>query len=268
LNPKTKILLQAHGIEVWGKQSLIKKLFLKNADLVLPVSQFTKANLLKHQGLENEKCMIFHNSLDPYFNTDKNIVIENTLIERHQLNAKDFILVTLTRLVSTEKYKGYDKVIAALAQIKITNPNFKYLILGKYDDSEYRRVTALIAKLDLSQQIILCGYIADEEISSYFNLANLFVMPSQKEGFGIVFIEAMACGLPVVAGNVDGSVDALMNGELGILIDPNQERELIEAITHYQSHPLSHQPELLKQLVNQNFGYPAYKNNLKKLLLN
>jgi asparagine synthase (glutamine-hydrolysing) len=268
LNPKTKILLQAHGIEVWGKQSLIKKLFLKNADLVLPVSQFTKSNLLKHQGLENEKCMVFHNSLDPYFNTDKNIAIENTLTERHQLNAKDCILVTLTRLVSTEKYKGYDKVIAALAQIKITNPNFKYLILGKYDESEYRRVTALIAKLDLSKQIILCGYIADEEISSYFNLANLFVMPSQKEGFGIVFIEAMACGLPVIAGNVDGSVDALMNGELGILINPNQEEELIEAIIHYQKHPLSHQPDLLKQLVNQNFGYPAYKNNLEKLLLN
>jgi len=267
-HPKTKILLQAHGIEVWGKQSFIKKLFLKHADLVLPVSKFTKDNLLKHQGLDNEKCMVFPNSLDPYFNTEKNIAIEKRLIKRHQLDNQDYILVTLTRLVSTEKYKGYDKVITALAKIKKTQPNFKYLILGKYDDSEYRRVTALITKLDLSKQVILCGYIADEEISSYFSLANIFVMPSQKEGFGIVFIEAMACGLPVIAGNVDGSVDALMNGELGILINPNEEQELIEAITHYQKHPLSHEPELLKQLVNQNFGYPAYKNRLRDILLN
>ena len=268
LNPKTKILLQAHGIEVWGKQSFLKKLFLKQADLVLPVSEFTKENLLENHDLKSEKCLVFHNSLDPFFITETDLTLEEKLKLRHHIKNDDCVLVTLTRLVSSERYKGYDKVIHALAKLKAAGKKYKYLILGKYDNKEYERVNDLIIQLGLKEEVEICGYIEDEEISSYFGLAHLFVMPSQKEGFGIVFIEAMACGLPVIAGNLDGSVDALANGDLGILIDPNDEEELIAAIKNYDAHPLSHQPELLIKKVNENFGYPQYKKNLETLLLN
>ena len=142
-----------------------------------------------------------------------------------------------------------------------------YLILGKYDQQEYERVNHLIAKFNLQKEVKLCGFIPDEEISSYFSLADLFVMPSQKEGFGIVFIEAMACGLPVIAGELDGSVDALVNGDLGILINPNDEQALTNAIKHYKNHPLSQEPHLLMEKVSENFGYSQYKKNLEKLLL-
>jgi hypothetical protein len=74
--------------------------------------------------------------------------------------------------------------------------------------------------------------------------------------------------LPVVAGNLDGSVDALMDGELGTLINPNDQKALIKAIQNYQDHPLSNQPQTLINLVNQNFGYPQYQEKLEKLLLN
>ncbi len=268
LNPKTKILLQAHGIEVWGNQSFLKKAFLKQADLILPVSEFTKDNLVNHHKLDQHKCVVFHNSLDPFFVTKPQAIIVDSLREKHQINHEECILVTLTRLVSSEKYKGYDKVISALAQLKKEGKKYKYLILGKYDEPEYQRVNALIQKLDLKEEVKLCGFVPDEEISSYFSMASLFVMPSQKEGFGIVFIEAMACGLPVVAGNLDGSVDALVNGELGTLINPNDEQALINAIKNYQNHPLSTQPKLLMEKVNDNFGYTRYRKNLESLLLN
>ncbi|HTN20019.1 MAG TPA: asparagine synthase (glutamine-hydrolyzing) [Pelobium sp.] len=268
LNPKTKIILQAHGIEVWGKQSLLKKSFLRQADLVLSVSQFTKDNLVQHHALDPHKCVVFHNSLDPFFNTDPNEEIVTALKEKHGIKKSDCVLVTLTRLVSSEKYKGYDKVISALAELKKGGKSYKYLILGKYDQLEYTRVTDLIRRLGLTEDVRLCGYIKDEEISSYFSLANLFVMPSQKEGFGIVFIEAMACGLPVIAGNLDGSVDALINGNLGTLINPNDAEELVDAIKNYRQHPLSSQPDLLMAKVNENFGYTKYKKNLETLLLN
>jgi glycosyltransferase involved in cell wall biosynthesis len=267
-NPKTKIILQAHGIEVWGKQSFLKKAFLKQADLVLPVSQFTKDNLVSHHGLDPHKCVVFHNSLDPFFITDTQTALENRLKEKHQINKEDCVLITLTRLVSSEKYKGYDKVITALAQLRNEGKKYKYLILGKYDEKEYERVSKLIAHFNLADEVKMCGFIPDEEISSYFSMANLFVMPSQKEGFGIVFIEAMACGLPVIAGNLDGSVDALVNGELGLLINPNDESGLINAIKNYQNHPLSSHPKLLMEKVNENFGYSQYKKNLETLLLN
>lgn len=267
-NPKTKLLLQAHGIEVWGKQSFLKRSFLNQTDVILPVSEFTKNNLINEHGIEPAKCQVFHNSLDPFFKVHPNAERIKTLKEKYQLIENDCVLVTLTRLESSEKYKGYDKVIHALAHLALNGKYYKYLIMGKFDELEYNRVNLLIHTHQLENQVYLCGFIADEDISSYFALANLFVMPSQKEGFGIVFIEAMACGLPVIAGNLDGSVDALANGDLGILINPNDEDALIHAILNYRKHPLSQKPQLLIEKVHQNFGYSQYKKNLKTLLLN
>jgi asparagine synthase (glutamine-hydrolysing) len=268
LNPKTKIILQAHGIEVWGKQSLLKRHLLNKADLILPVSEFTKDNLVNQHHIDESKCLVFHNSLDPFFETHPQKDLEDKLKEKHKISDTDCVLTTLTRLESSEKYKGYDKVIVALSQLKKEGKKYKYLILGKYDQKEYERVTKLIAQHNLNEEVKLCGFIPDEEISSYFRLANLFVMPSQKEGFGIVFIEAMACGLPVIGGNLDGSVDALANGTLGILIDPNDQKTLIDAIENYHKHYLSSQPKELIKLVNSHFGYAQYQKNLEKLLLN
>ncbi|MBC7655272.1 MAG: asparagine synthase (glutamine-hydrolyzing), partial [Oligoflexus sp.] len=81
ISPKTKILLQAHGIEVWGEQSFVKKAFLKRADLILPVSQFTKDNLVNRHHLHPQKCLVFHNSLDPFFITHPPALIKNRLKE-------------------------------------------------------------------------------------------------------------------------------------------------------------------------------------------
>ena len=89
-----------------------------------------------------------------------------------------------------------------------------------------------------------------------------------KSWCGIVFIEAMACGLPVIAGNLDGSVDALANGDLGTLINPNDQQALLDAIKGSKNHPMSGQPLLLKEKVNLLFGYSQYRKNLEALLLN
>ena len=94
-------------------------------------------------------------------------------------------------------------------------------------------------------------------------------MPSKKEGFGIVFIEAMACGLPVIAGNRDGSVDALKNGELGTLVDPDSTQEISNGLIHnLSSHSLSTAAERLKlqQKVKETFGFDIYCKNLQIVL--
>jgi glycosyltransferase involved in cell wall biosynthesis len=74
------------------------------------------------------------------------------------------------------------------------------------------------------------GFIKEEELAQHFLLAGTYIMPSQNEGFGIVFIEAAFYGLNVVAGNMDGSKDALLNGQLGFLVNPNESREISQAI--------------------------------------
>ena len=97
-------------------------------------------------------------------------------------------------------------------------------------------------------------------------MADLYVMPSTKEGFGIVFIEAMYYGLPVIACNKDGSADALLNGKLGLLIEPNSAREIELAVNKIINNVDAYKPN--HNLLMENFGYDAYKKKLDKILSN
>ena len=87
-------------------------------------------------------------------------------------------------------------------------------------------------------------------------------MPSRKEGFGIVFIEAMYYGLPVIAGNMDGSSDALLHGKLGQLVNPDSVEEIANAISNILKNKPSYIPD--RKLLIQHFSYETYKNNLER----
>lgn len=115
-------------------------------------------------------------------------------------------------------------------------------------------------------KIILTGFIPEENLVEYFKTADIYVMPSVKEGFGIVFVEAMYYGLPVIAGNKDGSVDALLNGELGILVDPLNHRQLLDAISEVIEDKDEYTPNKLNLM--DHFGYDVYKRNLGEVLWN
>jgi len=117
--------------------------------------------------------------------------------------------------------------------------------------------------------VILTGFLEESELPDYFLLADLFVLPSKKEGFGIVFIEALACGLPVICGNADGSTDAILNGELGKAIDADNLEELERAIVGYLETPLeSNQRVSLQHRCLSHFNESQYMNKLEKLIKN
>ncbi len=269
INPQAKIYVVAHGIEVWGKLKF-KRLLLTQCDAILAVSNFTKEQLIKTNRIDPKKITIFHNTIDPFFNYPTSFEKPEYLIKRYNINQEDKIILTLTRLAYYEKYKGYDKVIEIMPTLLKHYPTLKYLIAGRPDEKEKNRLNKMISDNWLEKSVFMVGYVAEEEITDHYKLADLFIMPSKKEGFGIVFIEAMACGLPVIAGNKDGSVDALKNGELGMLINPENQQEMIatlEGILDGNSYTLP-QKKLLQQKVNSHFGFPQFYQNLKKELVN
>jgi glycosyltransferase involved in cell wall biosynthesis len=167
------------------------------------------------------------------------------------------VLFTLTRLSSSEQYKGYDKVIEVVAQLVKEKPNLKYLIGGKGDLIEVERIETLIKSYHLENQIQLLGFIKEEELANHFLVADNYIMPSHNEGFGIVFIEAAFYGLPVIAGNIDGSSDALLDGKLGELVNPDSKDEIKRAILKSISRPKKDQGKL-HHLTQQNFNFYAY----------
>ena len=107
--------------------------------------------------------------------------------------------MTVSRLASSERYKGHDRVIRSLPRVLLKHPETIYLIVGDGDDRP--RLEALASEFGVRDKVRFAGLVAGEELPDYFRLADVFVMPSTGEGFGIVFLEAMACGIDVIGGN-------------------------------------------------------------------
>lgn len=231
LNPRCKIWLIAHGIEIWGPLTFIKKKLLNIADKVLCVSNFTMQKIINEHKINPNSCTVLNNVVDSFIQIPQKFNKPNYLLERYNIQANQPIIFTLSRLSSLELYKGHDQVIRVIKKLKVKYPQIKYVLAGKYDEIEKLRIDALIKENNVQNEVILTGFINDNELIDHFLIADLFVLPSKGEGFGIVFIEAMACGLPVICGNEDGSIDAICNGELGTAISPDNLQELENAIT-------------------------------------
>ncbi|MEO9005022.1 MAG: asparagine synthase (glutamine-hydrolyzing) [Ginsengibacter sp.] len=266
LSPKTKIVLIAHGIEVWERLGSMKKFMLDKCEQVLAVSHFT-ADALQHiNKVPAHKLQVLNNCLDPFLELPLHEEKSQHFLNKYGFNREDTILMTLTRLAARERYKGYDIVIQSLQRLKQAQPRLKYLIVGKYDDKEKQRLDKMIEEAGLDGQVTFAGFVPDEELASHFNLADIYIMPSEKEGFGIVFIEAMYYNKPVIAGNKDGSVDALLNGRLGLLVNPQSLDEVTMAITDMASCKEKYLPD--QQLLMDHFSYQVYKAKWKEVLEN
>jgi glycosyltransferase involved in cell wall biosynthesis len=258
----------AHGVEAWNVQRPSLRNALRHADRILAVSGYTRDRLLKEQNLDPNKISILPNTFDPHrFQITAKPAY---LLEQYKLEPEQPIILTVNRLCSSESYKGYNKVLEALPQIRQVIPNAHYIIAGKGDDRP--RLEQLIHQRQLQDCVTLAGFIPDSELCDYYNLCDVFAMPSKLEGFGIVYLEALACGKPTLGGNQDGAIDALCHGELGALVDPDDvgaiAQTLIEILQGTYPNPLIYQPEVLRQKVIDTFGFESFKQSLAELMQN
>jgi glycosyltransferase involved in cell wall biosynthesis len=267
INPNCQMWLIAHGVEVWRPLSFIKKRFLNKCDKVICVSNYTKEQVVSRHKVNAQNCRVLNNAVDPFMKLPEIFSKPQNLLTRYQLSKNDPVIFTLTRLASTEQYKGYEHVIRTIGTLKKQFPNIKYILSGKYDKAEEARIKQLIAEYKVTGHVILTGFIDEAELAHHFLLADVFTLPSKKEGFGIVFIEALACGLPVVCGNADGSIDAIRNGELGKAINPDNLTELYNSIAEYLENPLiTTKRKHLQEQCLLHFNETNYMNKIQLLL--
>ncbi|RZK42878.1 MAG: glycosyltransferase [Pedobacter sp.] len=261
----TRIIMFAHGIEVWSDLPHWKKKFLQRKVEIWAVSKYTSRRLSELHQIDLENVKIINNCLDPFFQPPTNFTKSPELIDRYGLTNDQQILFTLTRLSSQESYKGYDRVLLTLPELIKDFPRLRYIIAGKADDLERNRVNELIKHLGVENHVSLIGFVKDDELDSHLLLGDIFIMPSSNEGFGIVFIEAASNGCKVIAGNIDGSVDALMNGDLGSLVDPNDLSQIASAIRN--NFISKKKPQEIQDKCLQNFSYGGYFDKIKELIL-
>ncbi len=268
LKPSQRIILLAHGIEVWQPLLAWKRNLMHKIES-WAVSGFTAKRLQQQQGINPANIHILNNALDPFFTPPVYRAKPVALLEKYGLRKEQKVLLTICRLSNAEQYKGYDQVIPVLKDLIRTYPDLVYLLAGKADAAEKERIETLINIFGLEKHVVLTGFVPADELTAHYQLADVFVMPSKGEGFGLVFIEAAAQGCSLLAGNKDGSTDALLDGQLGTLVDPDDAEAIYSGLFNLLKSPLNaNQVARQQQNVMDHFSYPVYKNNVQRLLAN
>ena len=250
------VLLCLHGIEAWSPpRRWLTRAATRCVDEVLAVSDVTRARFAKWAPVSLQATVLpnaIH--LDWYSPGPK----DDRLLARYGLLGRT-VLMTMGRLVGAERYKGFDEVLEVLPSLLKQIPELAYLIVGEGNDRP--RLQAKASALGVESAVRFTGYIDETEKASHFRLADAYVMPSSGEGFGFVVLEALACGVPVLASTVDGTREALRNGELGILVDPRNPQEVSTGIVEVLKRPRGAVPEGLSH-----FSYKEFEQRSHVLL--
>lgn len=236
-------IIYTHGKEILENQndpqkSQLMHIALSQASRVACNSHYT-GKLLQAVGVPPEKIVPVFPGIDPQQwqqQPDPQRVEEF----RHQYGIGDRpVVLSVGRLIER---KGCDRTIEAFPKILSRFPDAVYLIVG--EGPMRSQLEALRDNLGLQQSIIFAGEVSDTDLRAYYELATLFAMVSRQppgshevEGFGIVYLEANACGLPVVAGDSGGVSDAVVNGKTGFLVDPFNSEAIADAIIQLLADP-------------------------------
>ncbi|WP_457289118.1 glycosyltransferase family 4 protein [Pedobacter sp. UYP24] len=263
---KITIVLIAHGTEIWRPLSWWKTKFIKIWVVIWSVSHHTKKEISKKHNLDARRIHVLHNCLNPFLALPKSFEKPKKLLERYHLTKSQKIILTISRITKHEHDKGYENILKLLPCLLSKFPDLHYIICGKIDNDEIKRLIGIIELLNLKDHVTITGFIPNEELSIHYSLCDAFIMPSKKEGFGLVFIEAAACGCNVIAGNKDGSIEAIMYGKLGIAVDPDNPIKLEKAIRHTLKNQSSASSYKRQQLCVNNFHQSRYQQKVLKLL--
>ena len=211
-----------------GFSSSLMRMILHESEVVVANSEYTAEEFISF-GIPQAHIQVIYPGVDPehFHPTDP----DPALVEQYSLADKQ-VLLTVARL---DERKGHDVVIRALAILAEDYPDLMYLVPSK--GREEPRLRQLTGELGLDERVQFLGFVADEDLPDLYNLCDIYVMPNRitqetelagdVEGFGIAFIEAGACAKPVVAGRSGGAVEAVADGETGLLVDTPDSPEAV-----------------------------------------
>jgi phosphatidyl-myo-inositol dimannoside synthase len=228
-----RVIYYIHGEEVstqFDAGSFGKKRFhyLSRADAIIAVSRFTQHILIEELGLPAERVHLIENAVD----TMKFSPGVDDIAFRHRWGVVGKRLVVgVGRLVPR---KGFDQTIRGWQDVVAQHPTAHLMIIG--DGPQRAELQQLVESAGLQNHVKLTGPLSDADLLAAYHSADLFIMPNRTmpdgdtEGFGLVFLEANACGRAVIGGRAGGAVEAVRDGETGLLVDGNSVQEIAIAI--------------------------------------
>jgi len=264
LTRPARVVMIAHGIEVWtGLDTALIKWAIARIDRILCVSRYTRQQIERQRPeINKDCCIVFPNALSGNWNrpaagSDSGVLYPNS--------AAPFIL-TVTRLDAGDRYKGVATLIETMSLL--SDVSLQCVIAGDGDDRSY--LEGMARRCGVANRIHFLGRVADAVLAQLYSKCVAFVLPSGKEGFGIVFLEAMHFGAPVIAAAERGAVDVVEHEHTGLLVRYGDVVALEKSIRRLLADPV-----LRERLIRNGkvvvggggpFSFPAFVNRLRSVL--
>jgi phosphatidylinositol alpha-1,6-mannosyltransferase len=211
-----------HGIEVWRPLRLRHRLSLRRSDCVVANSRFTARTAAKfNPWLSDVHCCHLGAACET-------IEIAGNHADFARCSPSRWDILTVGRMAQGEGRKGHRELIGAMEHVVAKLPDARLLIAGTGDDIQ--TYVDLARRSPACDRIIFLGYVPDEMLRALYRRVGAFAMPSRQEGFGLVYLEAMAAGLPCLASTCDAASEVVVDGETGLLVDPSDQVALVAAL--------------------------------------
>lgn len=253
----------AHGFEAWCPERRSVRGSMARADQVWTVSRFTADRMEENGVVPPGRIRVLRHAVPS----------EMELTARQAVGQEPVVL-TVARLTRDHAYKGVDTLIEVWPEVTATVPDARLEVVGDGDDRG--RLEAMAVERDVDGDVRFRGHVSDAELEDAYGRARLFALPGRTEGgddprgegFGLVFLEAAAAGLPVVAGRAAGSVEAVEHGETGFLVDPEDPSDVARRVIR-----LLRDEELARTMgragrarVEEEFSFDAFRENVETLV--
>ncbi len=261
--PRMKSIICTHGIEVWEPLGGLRRRALRHANLVLAPSKDTAEHVATEQRVARDRIRVLPWALDPQF---------EALIAAGSQNAppREFpagrVILTVGRWLATERYKGMDTLITALPRLLTRWPEVQLVLVGTGDDRAW--LEDLAEKNGVHRHVHFLPGLSYSELAACYSACEIFALPSRGEGFGLVYLEAMACGKPVIGGSHGGAPEIIEDGVTGYLVPHGDPIHLATSIETLLADP-AHAKEMGargRRRAENEFRFNVFAKSLKKIL--
>jgi phosphatidyl-myo-inositol dimannoside synthase len=260
---KAKSIVWVHGLEIWEPLSVLRRHALRSADLVIAPSNDTANQVARQQDVRRERIRVLPWALDPQF--------EALLAARPAPSLPagfpaGRVVLTVGRWFRDERYKGMDTLITALPRLLMEWPDVQLVAVGEGDDQEW--LEQIADGRGMRRHVHFLSGLSYPEIAACYQACEIFALPSRGEGFGLVYLEAMACGKPVIGGAHGGAPEVIDDGKTGYLVQHGDAGQLATSLEALLSDPAlgREMGARGRERVEREFRFNVFAKSLKKIL--
>jgi len=260
--PRMKSIVCTHGIEVWEPLSTLRRRALRRSSLVLSPSRATADFVTSLQGVSSDRVRVLPWGLDPDFDTRSGSAANHLPREF----PKGPVILSVGRWLASERYKGMDTLILALPRLLLQWPNLQLAMVGSGDDRAW--LENLARENGVRLHVHFLADLAYEQLSACYAACDIFALPSRGEGFGFVYLEAMARAKPVIGGAHGGAPEVILDGETGYLVHHGDTGQLAASLDALLSDPdlARRMGERGRRRVEEEFRFPIFAKAFRKIL--